>query len=196
MKKFIFSLVLSFLLMGSSLNSGQTSKIWKAPDYIDDGNRIVPTVLPPQQLYFLDPKQTECLALNIYFEAAIESTAGKLAVAQVTLNRVKSNRYPNTVCEVVYEGPKHANGFPKRDQCQFSRYCDGKYDVPNIGKGWMESRQVAEYALSHTNLLDITDGATHYHADYINAPRWARSNEKTVKIDTHIFYNKQNNFNF
>ena len=76
--------------------------------------------------------EIECMAKNIYFEAAVESTAGQLAVAQVTLNRVKSRHYPNSVCEVVYEGPHTANGFPKRDRCQFSWYCDGKGDDPAI----------------------------------------------------------------
>ena len=74
----------------------------------------------------INQTEIECMAKNIYFEAAIESTAGQLAVAQVTLNRVKSKHYPNTVCEVVYEGPHHASGHPKRDRCQFSWYCDGK----------------------------------------------------------------------
>ena len=48
-------------------------------------------------------KELECLARNIYWEAANESYEGKLAVAQVTLNRTKASGYPNTVCEVVYQ---------------------------------------------------------------------------------------------
>ena len=46
----------------------------------------------------------DCLAQNIYFEARSESQAGMIAVAQVTMNRVKHPRYPNTVCEVVKQG--------------------------------------------------------------------------------------------
>ena len=85
--------------------------------------------------------EIECMAKNIYFEAAVESTAGQLAVAQVTLNRVKSSYYPNTVCEVVYEGKHYTTSkgdqFPVRDRCQFSWYCDGKGDeVKNKGKLW------------------------------------------------------------
>lgn len=187
---------MSLFLMGTTLNSGTTNKIWVPTSKMSNIDYNPNRITPMQTYYFVDPKETECLALNIYFEAAVESTAGKVAVAQVTLNRVKSRRHPNTVCDVVYEGPKHSNGVPKRDQCQFSWYCDGKYDVPNMGKGWTESRQIAEYVLKHPELIDITDGATHYHADYIDNPRWAIARDKTAQIDTHIFYNKENGFSF
>ena len=46
-----------------------------------------------------------CLAQNIYFEAKSEPLAGQYAVADVVLNRVNDTRYPNTICEVVREGP-------------------------------------------------------------------------------------------
>ena len=136
--------------------------------------------------------EIECMAKNIYFEAAVESTAGQLAVAQVTLNRVKSKHYPNSVCEVVYEGPKHANGIMKRDRCQFSWYCDGKDDeVRNKGKLWNTAQSLAKYVLSRQkDLIDITDGALFYHANYIDAPRWTRQKVVLTSIDQHIFYGK------
>ena len=68
------------------------------------------------------------LAQNVFFEAGIESTAGKAAVARVTINRTASQRFPDSVCEVVKQGHKHANGAMKRYKCQFSWYCDGKSD--------------------------------------------------------------------
>ncbi|MBT70351.1 MAG: hypothetical protein CL432_09430 [Acidimicrobiaceae bacterium] len=133
-------------------------------------------------------QEIACLAKNIYFEAAVESTAGKLAVAHVTHNRVTSNYFPNTYCNVIYEGRHHANGFPKRDQCQFSWYCDGKHDEPFQGRNWRSIQSLATWFYHNDDMRDITDGATHYHADYINDPRWASYKRKTVKIDTHIFY--------
>ena len=138
--------------------------------------------------------EIECMAKNIYFEAAVESTAGQLAVAQVTLNRVNSKHYPNSVCEVVYQGPHTSDGFPKRDRCQFSWYCDGKGDeVKNKGKLWNTAHNLAKYVLKRQNdLLDITDGATHYHANYIDAPRWAGQKRVTTSIDQHIFYGVRN----
>jgi N-acetylmuramoyl-L-alanine amidase len=142
----------------------------------------------------LHNEQVNCMAKNIFFEAAVESTAGKLAVAQVTLNRVNSTWYPNTVCEVVYEGPTYTardgQQLPKRDRCQFSWYCDGKDDEPREdSRLWIDIQELAKYVLLRQDELpDITDGALNYHADYIAAPRWAGRKLKTAKIDTHIFY--------
>ena len=208
MKKLIFLVGLLLFASVMQLNSGTTSQIWVLPKAESmmavkvTEAKFTKHIFDKESMLtygiILDPKQKECLALNIYFEAAVESTAGKLAVAQVTLNRVKSQQYPETICKVVYEGPHHASGFPKRDMCQFSWYCDGKGDVPRETPAWNESKHIAKYVLTHPNLIDITDGATHYHADYIENPRWAISRHRTLQIDTHIFYNKnkKKNFNF
>ena len=201
MTRFLTLLVGIFLLWTIPLNSGSTNKIWvplTAP--IFNNNKIPTTLLDipnrhrdyikSADLVLTDPQELECMTKNIYFEAALESTAGKLAVAQVTMNRVRSSQYPNTVCSVVQQGRHHESGFPVRDRCQFSWYCDGKHDTPSMGKMWGESQKVAIYVLENAKLLDITDGATHYHADYIENPRWAIARHKTMQIDTHIFYNK------
>ena len=200
MTRFLTLLVGIFLLWTTSLNSGNTNKIWvslEAPIY---NNKIPMTLLDipnshrdfnkSVDLVLTDPQELECMSMNIYFEAAMESTAGKLAVAQVTMNRVRSSWYPNTVCSVVKQGRHYESGFPVRDRCQFSWYCDGKHDTPSMGKMWGESQKVAIYVLENAKLLDITDGATHYHADYIENPRWAIARHRTMQIDTHIFYNK------
>ena len=202
MIRFLTLLVGTFLLCISPLNSGNTNKIWVPTEYEEAHyKQSLPELRYPHKITFeasvlMDPQELECMSKNIYFEAALESTAGKLAVAQVTLNRVKSQYYPNTVCTVVYQGKHHQNGFPVRDRCQFSWYCDGKHDEPNKGKMWKESKDVATYALTNTKMLDITDGATHYHADYIPEPRWATRRDRTMQIDTHIFYNKHKNYTF
>ena len=201
MTRFLTLLVGKFLLSMTPLNSGEINKIWVAPRALISNNNKIPITLldipnrhrdytKSADLVLTDPQELECMTMNIYFEAALESTAGKLAVAQVTLNRVKSNHYPNTVCSVVKQGRHHESGFPVRDRCQFSWYCDGKHDTPSMGKMWGESQKVAIYVLENAKLLDITDGATHYHADYIDSPRWASLRDKTMQIDTHIFYNK------
>ena len=206
MKKLIFLVGLLLFASVVQLNSGTTSQIWVFPKAESMAAvkfteaKFTKHIFDKESMLtygiLLDPKQKHCLALNIYFEAAVESTAGKLAVAQVTLNRVNSERYPETICGVIYEGPHTANGFPKRDMCQFSWYCDGKHDNPNEGKAWKVSQKIAEYILQNPGMLDITDSATHYYADYIPAPRWANARDKTVKIDTHIFYNKTNKFKY
>ena len=147
---------------------------------------------PKIQEALLDPTQLECMAKNIYFEAAIESTAGKLAVAQVTLNRVNSDRFPNTICGVVKQGKHYPNGFPVRDRCQFSWYCDGKSDEIKDHYTYNQLYVLAEglVASNFKTLLDITDGALYYHADYVK-PKWSRHFEKTVKIGRHIFYRRR-----
>ena len=137
----------------------------------------------------VDTAELECLQKNIYFEAAVESTAGQLAVAHVTTNRVNSPFFPNTYCSVIYQGRHWDSGFPKRDACQFSWYCDGKHDRPFPGPTWEKSKALAEYYITHQMYLrDITDGALYYHANYIANPRWAEFKNQTTKIDTHIFY--------
>ena len=55
----------------------------------------------------VDKKELDCMAANIYFEASTQERIGKIGVAQVTMNRVRSPEFPNSVCEVVYQGPKN-----------------------------------------------------------------------------------------
>ena len=140
-----------------------------------------------------------CLAKNIYFEAGVESTAGKLAVANVTLNRTLGTNYPNTICEVVHEGIHRYNArieeyVPVRDRCQFSWYCDGLLDEPREGRTWESAQELAERVLvNHYDkaLIDITDGATHYHANWMEKyPKWSKQKKVMASIDRHIFYKK------
>ncbi len=143
------------------------------------------------------PADAECLAKNIYFEARAESTAGKLAVANVTINRAIDTNYPNTICGVVQEGRHRYNAkkdeyFPVRDMCQFSWYCDGKGDNPGHGRAWDAAQELAKKVLvNHYDkaLIDITDGATHYHANWMEEyPRWSKNRKIMASIDRHIFY--------
>ena len=121
-----------------------------------------------------------CLAKNIYFESRNQPKIGKIAVAQVTLNRVQSDKFPNTVCEVIYQGGE------RRNRCQFSWYCDGKKDEPTNGPAWDESVYLALLVYGD-GFLDVTEGALWYHATYVS-PSWAEHYQKTVRINNHIFY--------
>ena len=115
-----------------------------------------------------------CLALNVYFEARNQPVAGQLAVAQVTMNRVHSDKYPNDVCEVVY------------DHKQFSWYWDGKSDMPRDPVAWEQAQLVASAALDGSGHADL-EGVTHYHAVYVS-PFWVDSMTRVAKIGDHIFY--------
>ena len=143
-----------------------------------------------------------CLAQNIYFEAKSEPLAGQYAVADVVLNRVKDIRYPNSICEVVKEGPtreswktrqhedispKERIYYPVKNRCQFSWYCDGKADTIRDNDAWRMA-QIIAYKIVHTDKMrGITEGATHYHADYVS-PKWAKQIQLVGSISTHIFY--------
>ena len=151
----------------------------------------------------VDINQMHCLATNIYHEARGESFAGKVAVANVTHNRVDSKRYPDTYCGVVYQAQMYVNWrgneVPVRDRCQFSWYCDGKSDdiVLKTADGkiikshmiaWEESLEIAKEMIEG-NLPDITDGATHYYNHNITQPYWAGYYVQVVQIDNHTFLN-------
>ena len=130
-----------------------------------------------------------CLALNTYHEAKNQSMIGQVATAQVVMNRVADSRYPNTVCEVVKQGPKYkGSDVPVRHKCQFSWFCDGKSDEPKRdSKEWRRAQDYARIVLSGRIVLDVTEGATHYHATYVK-PSWARTKTRTTRIESHIFY--------
>jgi N-acetylmuramoyl-L-alanine amidase len=134
-----------------------------------------------------DRPQEWCLAQNIYYEARGSSRADQIAVADVVLNRVEDSRYPNTICEVVQQGKKNANGSMKRNACQFSWYCDGKSDWPTDMDAWVIAQQIAYNMVTYNDYRGLTEGATHYHADYVN-PSWARTLTLTGTIGVHKFY--------
>ena len=129
-----------------------------------------------------------CLALNTYHEAKNQSMVGQIAVAEVVMNRVADRRYPNTVCEVVKQGPKYkGSDIPVRHKCQFSWFCDGKSDIPKNEKAWKKAQDYAYLVLNNRIQIDVTEGATHYHATYVK-PSWAKTKTRTTRIETHIFY--------
>ena len=196
---------LTFGDLGSNIESSITSNehVQQIPNFATAATIVEYDVAEPEKRFYWggeimpmlelsnadNQKQIMCMAKNIFFEAATESTAGQLAVTQVVLNRVKSKYYPNTVCGVIQEARRHANGLPKRDQCQFSWYCDGKGDEPREGRLWTQAQELAEHIFLYKDkYVDITDGATHYHAKYIDDPRWARADRRTATIDQHHFF--------
>lgn len=131
-----------------------------------------------------------CLAMAIYFEAGHESRKGRIAVAQVILNRVRARYYPNTVCGVVWQNAHRRNG------CQFSFTCDGKSDKPRNKKAWRGAKDIARALMADdrnqvkallSQLDPHTRRATHYHANYVR-PRWSRKLRRTNRIGAHIFY--------
>jgi N-acetylmuramoyl-L-alanine amidase len=139
-----------------------------------------------------DQTEFECLRMNIYHEAGNQNRRGKEAIALVTLNRSQTKHFPSTICGVVTQAVV-VNGVVKRNKCQFSWYCDGKSDAPNLRnplerKAWEEATEVATAAMEG-KLKDFLGRATHYHATYVN-PGWASASRirRLTQVGTHIFY--------
>jgi spore germination cell wall hydrolase CwlJ-like protein len=130
--------------------------------------------VPPDNI-----EDVTCLAQNIWFEARGSSTSDQLAVAHVVLNRVADPRYPDQVCEVIWQ--------PK----QFSWTHDGRsdrvrFDNPIDRRIWKELVQLSMAAMDGRR-ADPTGGATHYHADYVQ-PAWAGRMDLLIRIDDHLYY--------
>ena len=129
-----------------------------------------------------------CLALNVYHEARDQPFIGQVAVAQVVMNRVYDDRYPDHPCEVVFQGPTYSwkPDFPVRNRCQFSWYCDGKSDKVYDEDAYRQALTIA-HGVYYDDLDDFVEGATHYHATYV-LPEWAESKTPVVQIGQHMFY--------
>lgn len=125
-------------------------------------------------------RAVECLTAAVYYEAAVESTDGQRAVAQVVLNRARHPAYPRTVCGVVFQGQERATG------CQFTFTCDGALRRTPSASGWARARRVAEEALAGKVYAPV-GWATHYHTNWV-VPYWSSSLVKLGNVGTHIFF--------
>jgi len=125
-------------------------------------------------------KQVLCMAKNLYYEAASESFEGKLAVAQVTMNRANSSKFPSTVCEVVYQ--KTGSTY------QFSWVGEKVSEVRNK-YAWEECLIIARKALTEAKLHDTIykTQSMYYHNTSVN-PGWKL--KYVAKIGNHLFYTR------
>lgn len=124
----------------------------------------------------LSSKDLKCLEQNIYYEAGIEDYAGKIAVAQVTLNRLKTKRWGNTICKVVYA--PHQFSWTKQ-----------KKEKPK-GKLWRESQNAAKDFLDGVRIQSLND-SLFYHATWMKEkPKWADHKIQVKEIGQHVFYRK------
>ncbi|MEM9838587.1 MAG: cell wall hydrolase [Pseudomonadota bacterium] len=121
-----------------------------------------------------------CMAQAIYYEARNQDALGRLAVADVVLNRVADKRFPNTICGVVFQGAKKGRG------CQFSFACDGSMKKARENRSWEQAEALADLIFRGFR-PPLTRFATFYHADYVD-PYWAKVFDETTVIGDHIFY--------
>ncbi len=125
-----------------------------------------------------------CLTAAIYYEAGNEPDEGQRAVAQVVLNRVRHPAYPNTVCDVVYQGTERGDLL-----CQFSFACDGSMSRLPARDSWARASRAARAALSGGVFAPVGQ-ATHYHTMAVN-PSWNRSMARAALVGAHIFFRWQ-----
>jgi spore germination cell wall hydrolase CwlJ-like protein len=123
-----------------------------------------------------------CLTQAIYYEAGFEPLAGRRAVAQVVINRLRRPGYPKSVCGVVFQGAERATG------CQFTFTCDGSLGRSPEPMAWAQAREVAIEALKGSP-VDQLRGSTHYHASWMT-PYWQASMQETARIGGYIFYRR------
>lgn len=169
---------LTFVIYFNSLKPEEPTPVVEVP--------VVAVIEEPS----MPDEELECLAINTYHEARGQSTAGQIAVMFVVLNRAKSPYFPNTICDVVTEGPTYVNWkgntWPVRDKCQFSWYCDGMSDTIEDKRSYNNIMRLAK-RVALGNDIDYTEGSLFYHADYVK-PDWHLSYRRVTQIDNHIFY--------
>ena len=146
-----------------------------ASDLVDPAALLFSRSPAPASAEWSKRTETHCLALNIYHEARGESLEGQLAVAAVTLNRVRSRKFPEQVCEVVWQ------------RRQFSWTHDGKSDLPRNLKAWKSALRIAN-AILDIGHVNVVGGATHFHAAYVRTPYWTRKKQMIRRIGSHLFY--------
>ena len=183
------TLAMSFAAVPSKADSPFNALFVKAPTALDVLGQG-PINAPADAALTLSGSasgEMHCLAQAVYFEARGESHAGQLAVAQVVLNRVRSARYPDTICGVVYQNEHRHN------RCQFSFACDGRAEVAHNRRSWNNAVAIAEEAVEGDRrdlIAGMSNNTLYYHATSVS-PRWASQMRVTKRIGRHIFYERR-----
>lgn len=156
------------------------------PDAVERDIQTAPAALTYDRAFLAAlPKATggpqwRCLSEALYFEARGESVKGMFAVGEVIMNRVKSSRYPNSLCGVINQGTG------RKFACQFTYTCDGKAEKISEPRAFARVAKVARI-LVDGDAPALTNGATHYHTKAVR-PSWAHVFPRTTTIGFHHFY--------
>lgn len=160
-----------------SLDTGAESVLFASSQALDELQAVNSASLSTAQV---TARERNCLAEAIYYEARSENVYGQMAVAEVIMNRVRHRAYPDTICEVVYQGSQRVTG------CQFTFTCDGSKHRTPRGRSWRQSQDVAAHIMMGF-AQPVTNRATHYHTVAVD-PYWNDSLVQTRNIGTHVFY--------
>lgn len=134
-----------------------------------------PAPAAPASLILAQQRDLVCLAMNIYHEGRGESARGQAAIAAVTMNRLRSARYPNSVCEVVWQ--------PK--QFSWTRVA-ARHHIIDDAQAWRRALNIAKLFLGGAQLALVSE-ATHYHTVDVR-PFWSKNIPALVMIGKHVFY--------
>jgi spore germination cell wall hydrolase CwlJ-like protein len=124
-----------------------------------------------------------CLSRTIYWEVKGGAPADMEAVANVVLNRLGHDGFPDTVCGVVKDGSE-------KKSCQFSWWCDGRSDDVQEEGRYDVAKEIARKALNQ-QLTDRTGGAMYFH-DRNVSPAWIKQYLKTAETGKFLFYKPRN----
>ena len=144
---------------------------------------VTTSALADEEITASTQRQLTCLAQNIYHEAGNESYNGKIAVAQVTVNRANSGNFPSTICGVVHQKTQVAD----KTICQFSWVCNPMTKSRQLySKAWRESREIARRVLLEGLRLDSLGSEALYFHNAKVRPKWGL--ERIDRIGGHTFY--------
>lgn len=141
-----------------------------------------------------------CLAVAVFFEARGETTMGQYAVAEVVMNRVEDPRYPDTVCEVVFEDSQFS--FTEHYSMRHIEdvFHDGRPDrLPRLPSSEATLLDTRASRKARTVASDVLGGyrmgisSTHYHTVSVD-PFWNEHFELDGKIGNHLFYTNETNY--
>ena len=139
----------------------------------------------------VDPKQLNCLAKNIFYEAGSEPLNGQAAVARVVMNRI-AHGFGKNPCAVVYQ-TTHVDKLvddevQKVKLCQFSWVCEGKGDPNKNSTKYKQAEQVAYDVLAYDAYKDVIPKSALFFHNLSVDPLWPY--KQVAKIGNHIFYSK------
>jgi spore germination cell wall hydrolase CwlJ-like protein len=139
----------------------------------------------------VDPKQLNCLAKNIFYEAGSEPLNGQAAVARVVMNRI-AHGFGKNPCAVVYQTAQVDklvdDEVQKVKLCQFSWVCEGKADPNKNSTKYKQAEQVAYDVLAYDAYKDVVPRTALFFHNLNVDPLWPY--KQVAKIGNHIFYSK------
>lgn len=174
-KTLIAALAATTLFTSTTVNANPVFVSNPVVQKVDIKEEITPPVKTPANKN--DEEQIRCMARNAYFEARGESKAGRYAVNNVVMNRVKHGKFPNSPCGVVKQRYKNT--------CQFSWVCKGTGKINNPVL-YAEMLKIAS-DVYFRRVSDNTHNAIYFHSSRIK-PKWSNVLARTVRIGAHIFY--------